>query len=150
MKKYQNILCAIDLSVHSRATAERAADMARQCGAALTFLHVVEYFPEDRSNQLIAPEDIDPKVYRRQEDMTALAQLANDVGYPQGRHEVVFTEGSARHVITWYAKQHNVDLVVIGTHGMHGASDILGATAYGVMHTAPCDVLAVRVQATAD
>ncbi len=149
MKAYQNILCAIDLSVHSRATAERAVELARQCGAALTFVHVVEYFPEDRSNQLVAPEDIDPIVYRRQEDLAALVQLANDVGHPQSRHEVIFSEGSARHVIVWYAKQHNVDLVVIGTHGMHGAADIMGATAYGVMHTAPCDVLAVRAHAEA-
>lgn len=144
MKTYQNILCAVDLSVHSRATAERAADLARQCGAALTFVHVVEYFPEDRSNKLIAPENLDPKIYRLDDVETAMEQVANDVGFPQSKREVLFSGGSARHVLVRYAEERDIDLVVIGRHGVHGAADIVGATAYGVMHTAPCDVLTVR------
>ena len=60
MERYQNILCATDFSNHCRAAAERAADMAARYGAQLTLLHVVEYFPVDRSNVEIAPENVDP------------------------------------------------------------------------------------------
>jgi universal stress protein A len=38
-----------------------------------------------------------------------------------------------------------MDLVVVGSHGRHGLSLLLGSTANGVLHGAGCDVLAVRV-----
>ena len=37
------------------------------------------------------------------------------------------------------------DLIVIGSHGRHGLALLLGSTANGVLHGAPCDVLAIRV-----
>ena len=37
------------------------------------------------------------------------------------------------------------DLIVVGSHGRHGLALLLGSTASGVLHGAPCDVLAVRV-----
>jgi universal stress protein A len=44
------------------------------------------------------------------------------------------------------AKEFGADLVVIGSHGRHGLSGMmLGSTANGVLHGAPCDVLTVRV-----
>ena len=44
------------------------------------------------------------------------------------------------------AEEHAVDLIVIGSHGRHGLQRILGSTASGVLHTATCDVLAVRIR----
>lgn len=45
-----------------------------------------------------------------------------------------------------HAEHINADLIVIGSHGRHGLSGILlGSTANGVLHNAPCDVLTVRV-----
>jgi len=76
MERYQNILCATDFSNHCRAAAERAADMARRYGAQLTLLHVVEYFPEDRSNVEIAPENVDPAAYREEKARESIAELA--------------------------------------------------------------------------
>jgi universal stress protein A len=44
------------------------------------------------------------------------------------------------------AKEFGADLVVIGSHGRHGISGVmLGSTANGVLHGAPCDVLTVWV-----
>ena len=44
------------------------------------------------------------------------------------------------------AKEFGADLVVIGSHGRHGLSGMmLGSTANGVLHGAPCDVLTVWV-----
>jgi universal stress protein A len=44
------------------------------------------------------------------------------------------------------AKEQQVDLIVVGSHGRHGLALLLGSTANGVLHGAKCDVLAVRVQ----
>ncbi|MEZ5528918.1 MAG: universal stress protein [Porticoccaceae bacterium] len=44
-----------------------------------------------------------------------------------------------------FAIDNNVDLIVVGSHGRHGLSLILGSTATGVLHGSQCDVLAVKV-----
>jgi universal stress protein A len=44
------------------------------------------------------------------------------------------------------AEEIGADLVVVGSHGRHGLSLLMGSTANGVLHGAKCDVLAVRVQ----
>jgi len=147
MKGYLNILCATDFSVHCTAAAERAVEMSRLYGAKLTLLHVVEYFPEDRSNELISPEDREPAAYRKQQAYTLLAKFSEDLGCVEAGQEVSFSTRSARHGIILFAEEQSIDLIVVATHGRHGIANILGATAYGVVHRARCDVLEVRAKA---
>jgi universal stress protein A len=144
MERYQKILCATDFSDYSRFAAERAAGMARCYGAQLTLLHVVEDFPEDRSNVEIAPEDVDPMTYHEEQARASLAELAGQLGYEKVRQDVRFSEYSARHVITGYAAEQGNDLIVVASHGRYGVTSGIGSTAYGVTHSATCDVLIVR------
>lgn len=45
-----------------------------------------------------------------------------------------------------HAERIGADLIVIGSHGRHGLPGLLlGSTANGVLHNAPCDVLTVRI-----
>jgi universal stress protein A len=45
-----------------------------------------------------------------------------------------------------HAENVKADLIVIGSHGRHGLPRLLlGSTANGVLHDAPCDVLTVRI-----
>lgn len=54
--------------------------------------------------------------------------------------------GRAPTEIHAYAQQIDAELIVLGSHGRHGlARVILGSTALGVLHGAPCDVLTVRI-----
>jgi len=47
--------------------------------------------------------------------------------------------------IVEYAAGHDIDLVVMGTHGRGGVSHLLmGSVAERVVRTAPCPVLTVR------
>ena len=46
--------------------------------------------------------------------------------------------------IVRYAKEINADLIVIGSHGRGGVQRLLGSTANGTLHRAPCDVLVIR------
>lgn len=144
MEAYKNILCVTDFSMHSEVAAERAVDLTKRYGAQLTVLHVVEYFPVDRSDQLIAPEDVDPAVFREKQARTSLTELVRNLDCEDARQEVLFSPHSAHHEIIRYARNQGIDLIVIGTHGHHGITAILGSTANAVMHSAPCDVLAIR------
>lgn len=49
-------------------------------------------------------------------------------------------------VILEQAKKLHTDLIVMGSHGRHGISLLLGSTANGVIHHAQCDVFVVRVK----
>jgi universal stress protein A len=145
MGDYQNIVCAVDFSAHGEAACARAIRMARQCGAQLTLLHVVEHFPEDRSNEEIAPECTDPAEFRESRARSGLMELASRLGYNDAAQEVLLSSQSAWHEIVRFAKEHNADLLVLGSHGNHMFSGILGSTANSVINHAGCDVLAVRI-----
>lgn len=50
--------------------------------------------------------------------------------------------------ITTYARQHAIDLIVIGTHGHTGLKHaVLGSIAEKVVRTADCPVLTIRAKA---
>ncbi len=57
----------------------------------------------------------------------------------------VVTVGRPESEIHRLAKEHNVDLVIVGSHGRKGFQLLLGSTANGVLHGTECDVLAIRI-----
>lgn len=144
MEGYQNVLCATDFSQHSQDAAKRAAELAKLYGAQLTLLHVVEYFPEDRSNVQIAPEDADPMRFREQEVLESMTKLVQQSGIDDVERAVRFSSHSARHEIIRYAEEQKADLIVVASHGHHGVATLLGSTSNGIVHSSPCDVLLVR------
>lgn len=143
MKDYQNVLCATDFSLYCEAAAKRAVELARHYDADLTLLHVVENFPVYMSSEFIAPENIDPEGYREQRARKSLDEVARELGYAKLTQVVKTSSRAAKHAIVRYAKEHEIDLIVVATHGRHGITSILGSTSYGVTHTAPCDVLVI-------
>lgn len=143
MKSYQKIMCATDCSDFCRVATERAAELARFYDAQLYLFHVVEHFPVNRSNELIAPEDVDPKEYHEKRVHNSLAELARSLGYEKVAQEVRFSSRTAKHAIVRFAREQDVDLIVMATHGRHGLTSTLGSTSYGVTHTAPCDVMVI-------
>lgn len=63
--------------------------------------------------------------------------------------QVITRIGRPSSEIRAQAEKSGADLIVIGSHGRHGlAGLLLGSTANGVIHGAPCNVLTVRVGAT--
>jgi universal stress protein A len=141
MGNYQHVLCAVDLSEENVAVFSRATELAKQYDAQFSLLHVVEYIPIDLANELVLPQqqEIEKQLYDHAE--VVLARLAKSL--PQTKK--VVESGSIKSGIVEYAQDHQVDLIVIGRHGRHGLSRLLGSVANAVLHHAPCDVLAVRV-----
>jgi universal stress protein A len=75
-----------------------------------------------------------------------LAILAGDLGIAASTARV--EAGNVKSEIVRIAREHNVDLIVLGSRERHGLSILVNFTEDTVLHAAPCDVLAVRVGRT--
>jgi len=143
---YTHVLIAIDFSATSARVAARAVEIARQNGARLTLLHVVDYLPplgfaDDLlpSPALLVDED---ELIKR--GKISLDAFINKEKLPPeiSRHVLL---GAPKQEIVDFAQAQGVDLIVLGSHGRHGLDRLLGGTASSVLNHAACDVLAVRV-----
>lgn len=141
---YRHILIAIDFSVYADQVARRALDLARRYEARLTMVHAVEELPlYSLEDDPIIPLDLELETQREalaREQLDGLARRLGDEGL---RREVLV--GRPRDEIVDFAREQDVDLIVVGSHGRHGLDRLMGSTATGVLNHAPCDVLAVRV-----
>jgi len=142
---YRQILLAVDFSEHGEQVIQRAHDLAKKYEARLNIIHVVEDMPiMDSSYGPIVPFDIDLTDQMMDAAQKRLAEIADRLAIPQDRRRVEI--GSPKAEIIRIAKEQQVDLIVIGSHGRHGIGLLLGSTAASVIHHAECDVLAVRLQ----
>lgn len=143
---YRRILVPVDFCDTCGRVADHAKHWADSYGAEIRFLHVEEHFPTDRSNEVITPEDQDPAADAEQRSRDRMRQMAAERGLEDAALSYLRTAGAAKHEIVGYARRKSVDLIVIGSHGIHGPGDLLGSTTDGVLHRAPCDVLLVKVR----
>jgi nucleotide-binding universal stress UspA family protein len=139
---YKSILCAVDFSDPSRAAFDRAVALAREFGARLTIVHVLQLPP--------APPDVpvDPQWFRSVMDRVEGVLLSwKEEAIHRGldQVEVAMLEGAAWDMIVKRAGEGGADLVLMGTHGRSGIKKVLlGSVAERVVRHAPCDVLVVR------
>jgi len=144
MSNYRQILLAIDFLPESERVLQRALELMRQNGAALTLLHVVEPVAVSFIDETPLPTSLTVEQEMLDEAVAHLARIAEqhaDVAI-KTRVEV----GAPKVEILRIAEEEQADLVVVGSHGRHGLELLLGSTANGVLHKAPCDLLAVRIQ----
>jgi nucleotide-binding universal stress UspA family protein len=135
----------VDFSPLSKKALDYAARLARQFGAELTVFHVVEpEIPPAFDGFMIAP----PPVSNGAAAMSAgrlktLVTSARNAGVTRARSSVRC--GLAAIEIVEAAKELDVDLIVIATHGYTGWKHFaIGSTAERVVRAAPCPVLVVR------
>jgi universal stress protein A len=145
MITYQHILIGIDFSSETGNVLDRGLEMADTLSAKVSFIHVVEYtgylFPPDTPFPVEMNLELQ-FVDKAKEELTSLISSKGRSG------AACFVEvGSPTQEIVRVAEEHQVDLIVLGSHGRHGIQRILGSTASGVLHTSSCDVLAVRIRA---
>ncbi|MDX1592645.1 MAG: universal stress protein [Gammaproteobacteria bacterium] len=145
MEDYRHILLATDFAPESHRVGARAVEIARRYDARLSLLHVVDYVPLELSNDMMLAEPVDVDGRLVEEARESLDRLAAELGQDDAQRWVVL--GSTGAEIKRTAEEHDVDLIVVGSHGRHGLALLLGSTANSVLHGAPCDVLAVRVGA---
>jgi len=141
--KYANLLVAVGFSAADEAVLARAALLARQNGASLTLVHVVEYLPMAYPDEIPPLESVEIEKALEQRALADLGVLRESLHPLEAR--VVVRTGVAKHEVVQVAEEVGADLILVGSHGRHGLQLLLGSTANGVLHLAQCDVLAVRV-----
>lgn len=140
----KNILVAVDLSQSAHLIVKRARQLADQFGAKLSIVHVLEYRPIVYGGSEFAVS-LDSTVVEMFEKnaRAALKKLCEENNIPEARQYLQVD--SVKQAIVDLTKKLKVDLLVVGSHGKHGAQLLLGSTANAILHAAQCDVLAVRV-----
>ena len=146
MIDYRNILVAVDFSPSADEVIKRAAAFKESGKVTLTILHVVDHLPPLGFGEepLIAPDWMIPEKELLDSASKSLDSLLKKHNLSEAEHLV--TLGTASNEIARIADEKEADLIVLGSHGRHGARLLLGSTANGVLHHANCDVLAVRIK----
>ena len=141
----QRILLPTDFSNYSAAATQYACELATRFNAELHILHTLEHH---LSSTPAFGFGLDLPTFVSESRAAAEKKLAGiiDAGWSTGRSVVrsIF-EGSPRVEIVRYAREANIDLIVLSTHGRTGLSHVMiGSVAENVVRTAPCPVLTVR------
>jgi nucleotide-binding universal stress UspA family protein len=142
----KHILVPTDFSKFSDVALHYAIALAEKFGAELHLLHVVQdlalFIPDAVSVVPAMPVPV--------EQFTAAARTALDRVVRENNLER-FTvhrevrEGTPFYEIIRYAKEADIDLIVMGTHGHSGLAHVLlGSATEKVVRKAPCPVLTVR------
>lgn len=145
---YKTILCPVDFSDASSRALEYAVSLAKEAGARLILLHVVEGVndqPREMAHFTV-PE------YGRYLEEDAMARLKAAI---PGEARAGFTleervaVGKAYREILRIAADTGAELIVMGVHG-RGAVDhwLFGATAHHIIREATCPVLTLRPTST--
>jgi universal stress protein A len=145
--KIKTILVPTDFSSESKKALRYAVSFAEQFGAGIILLHVLEqpiYPAELGYTPVEFPKLQDSLTSELKARLKAIVdedlQLSFDV-------ESVVQMGQVFQTIDGVAKEKNVDLIIIATHGYTGLKHaLLGSTAEKVVRYAPCPVLVVREQ----
>lgn len=139
MSLYKHILLAVDFSDTCQAIAEKAKALVALYDAELTLVHTIEPIPAYGYPGLADLES--PVIESAEKEM---GQLAKSLSIDSEHARIEF--GSVKGQVLKVAEELNADLIIIGSHGRHGLSRLLGSSASGIVHGANCDVLTVRCQ----
>lgn len=135
---FEKILLAVDESDAARNAAKYGLALARQVGASVDALHVVDH------GMVQLPKSATQSAAQRTHGKALLKTvkgLAADEGIPLTT-ELVEGRPSAR--ISAYAADEGCGLVVLGMQGKRGVSGhILGSVAESVLHQVDCPILVV-------
>jgi nucleotide-binding universal stress UspA family protein len=142
--RLKKILAPIDFSSPSKNAFKYALRFAEEFGGELTLLYVLE--PEPMTSFVAIPEAptfVEGDIVAAGKKLRSLIASVRDekIGRPHWKVRA----GIASHEIVEAAKEMDMDLIVIATHGYTGWKHFcIGSTAERVVRAAPCPVLVVR------
>ena len=143
-----HILCPVDFSANSDRAMEYAGALAQRFGADLTVLHVIYDLLDITCSHIPHPplEQLREEMMRQAEQTLRHRVRRRLDSLP--RVKTAVAAGPPFRQIIRYAREHGVDLIVMGTQGLSGLDRlIMGSTAERVVRTAPCPVVSIRAAA---
>ncbi len=137
----RRILYATDFLESSRLALDYAVAFAHHYGATLLMVHAVELSQAAREAEMIS---VRPSVSRRAA-MDRLEALASKVRRAGVSVELDLGDGEPCQVILDSARRNHVDLLVMGTHGMHKGLDhlVIGSNTEKILLAAHCPTLTI-------
>jgi nucleotide-binding universal stress UspA family protein len=150
---FKNIAYCTDFSEHSDEAFRVAKDLAWRYGATLHIVHVaVNFSTSPPITDTYLPIEYDPG-FMEQVVETAKgsiqARYVNQLKESQS-FTISLLSGYPAAEILRYTKANNIDLTVMGSHGLTGfAHTVFGSTADRVVQKSPCSVLTVRLKQAA-
>ena len=144
MAKLQKIVCALDLSEHSRQVAEYATMLAKMSGASIVAVYAAPTLTQYTGFH-VPPNTIDSFVGEIVSGAeTALADFVAE-HFPDVQVKAEVVVGYAAEEILSLAENEDADLIVMGTHGRKGIDRILfGSVAEKVVKNSSRPVLTIR------
>jgi universal stress protein A len=139
--RVQNVLVPIDFSEPSEKALSYGMAFAKQFGAKITLLHVIEpsVYPKEFGYGSASDSD---RVKAATDRLRTLAQRKIEPAFPV---QVLVGRGPPFEVIAAMSRDLDIDLIVIATRGYTGLKHVLiGSTAERVVRHAQCPVLVVR------
>jgi len=143
LTKGERMLVAIDGSKCSEHAVDQAISLGGMCNSTIYLLSVVDIQAEHMSD---APYLVDKLT---QQAKSYLEQAQQKVEKANISCEAIIHTGSKPHeFIVKEAKDRNVDLIVLGTHGRTGVKHfLLGSVAQKVVGFAPCPIMIIPAAA---
>lgn len=136
---WKKILVATDGSRFSTLAIGKAIDFAKAYGGSLVVLSVVDVPTEFYAE---APQAVDDMVRKAKEYTAAVRKQAEAAGV---RAETFVGEAEAFEAIVKLARDQEVNMIVVGSHGRTGLGRLLmGSVTEKVIGHAPCPVLVAR------
>jgi len=149
MIQMQTILLPTDGSDCSTKAATYALSFAKQYGARIVALHVIDQRWEEQSRAVLTEmgQDLTQKIRVGYEEearriVAHVVEAGTDVGVSIEPRVIV---GVPFEEIVRVGREISADLIIMGTHGRTGMSHLfLGSVTEKVIRRAPCPVLTVR------
>ncbi len=142
MSPYTHVIVGLDLSSESKQIMEKAKFLAESSNAKLSVAHIIEPLLFTYGGDI--PMDISSiQDQIHTQAKIDLQKIGDEFGIEQtNQHISIGQPATELHEL---AAKEKADLIIVGSHGRHGLSLILGSTSNSVLHGSHCDVLAVRV-----
>jgi nucleotide-binding universal stress UspA family protein len=137
----ETILVPVDFSDNSKKVLESACYFADKLAAQVHVIFVVQTF--DDYSGFFVPH---MPVAKFEEEMVRGAEGKME-SFLEGCEQAIakVVAGDVGEKINEYAKQNNIDMIVMGTHGYKGLEKIMfGSVADKVVKSAPCPVLTIN------
>ena len=140
--KFGKILYPTDFSEKTQSARQTVADLAGNMDSKVFILHAIEPLRYEEFDEEIESFYKDLQI-KLKEKMDKESEFFDSMGL---YNHSSFIIGPRWKVINTYAKEMNIDLIVMGSHGLKDNTGkmLVGTTSHKVMFTSPCPVLVVR------
>lgn len=145
--KIEKILVPTDFSAHSEEALKAGLRLKSDFGAQITVLHVFDVSEILGLGWTVYGKSLEAEVISRMESdaRKALNEFVKKAGAKESEVITLVTKGRPFVEVVRLARNENMDLIVMGTHGRKGIEHLLmGSNAEKVVRKAHCSVLTIK------